>query len=919
MEYDNVTGFGPESGGFYPTAGERVFRENLKRDAVDIMDYAAIHNAQFDRLRRTVVRPMAGNQTKADEWLYNSRPGYAFRTAAAGILNRDPLGFGSPQAFAVGLQQAVGTGGMQIRDMTAPGGADRAFGGAGAVTNMITKQLFTSLQKEFFGGGQNRVGGLNQSETGVLMNELAGRGAFRGNVASLRYANVSDRIAQMGEMADPRIQRLTRGIKDDAGLEQAIKKATESGDDTLRDSLTRVRDNKQIFDIDPQAKEKIKRTTQATAKMLSTLGDMVGSTNIQKLLEGAEGIMGQAITNEQDATRAKRAIEDVRTFARGRGLDSKALLKSMSDAGGSASAALAAGGMGVVAANAVGATIGRTSTVNGIVAAGDSGFNGMTGFTAEQAQSVGAAGQIARLQENPELVAAAAFLKTGGSTVSTGDRRELQGLISSFGKAGSQDQRAAIQSKINRLIHGATGQGAMDWMGGQKGMESLLEDADIRENALSTLSDNVNASVMGRGNVDALGRMTANQRGMLGDRGDELAGLLSSSFTGSSQQELLKVLNADSKKSPKLLEQFLKAHAGALTDAQGNAVSTKDAAAMFGNSQTFKDKAAALSVYSRNFSTLGYTKTAVTEEARDREQGMSVVQMLKEGSGLEPRLRNKGFLGSLAEGLLSGPDGQLTQEALVGIASEQAGRGDFKEARSANFKLGADGNFSDVTGDKLTRLLGQEGVDRLLDKSGGDLNNLVESLNKGDGSSTRMLRDTLLGDEYAAASLDGKSLTVVDRAAKERAEEMFTEKGRRAAAAKHLFGASDKFHTVGGYVARDIFDNGEDLGQDLVSGMQNNGMIERIQKGSENDVYRLRQLDKISGGGLKQSMENAKASADAKMNDMSLAEKDRDNARNDSEKLKAGIEALQNPADSRNMRVGVLHVEKVQHAGANDI
>ena len=104
--FDNVSGYGPQAGGFYPTAAERDHQRRMSASSMDLMDYAAMHNAQFDRIKRSVVTPMAGSQSAADDWLFKTRAGYGFRTATAAVLNRDPFGFGSPQALAFGIQQA---------------------------------------------------------------------------------------------------------------------------------------------------------------------------------------------------------------------------------------------------------------------------------------------------------------------------------------------------------------------------------------------------------------------------------------------------------------------------------------------------------------------------------------------------------------------------------------------------------------------------------------------------------------------------------------------------------------------------------------------------------------------------------------------------------------------------------------------
>ncbi len=878
-----------------------------------------MHSEQWERIQRSVVKPMTGSQQKADDWSYNTRAGYMFRTGVGAVMNRDLLGYGSPQQFAAGLQQAVGTGGMQIRDMTAPGGVDRSFGGGGALTNQLTKQFYTSLQKDFFGNGYNRVGGLNQSETGTLMKALGERGAYRGTIGSLRYANTADRIAQAQEMSDPRIAKAMSGITNEDQLAKAIKKAGDSGDDTLKDSLTRVRDNKQIIDIDPQAKEKFRRTTEATANMLSTLKDLAGSSNINELLKTAEGVMGQSITNEQDAARAKRAIDDVRTFARNSGLDTKSLLADMSIASNGVATALMGMGLGNVSATAVGANIGRHSVIAGNAAAGVSGMNGMTGFNAGQGQAVTAAGMAARFQENPELIAASGFMKIAGDTMSGADRTELQGLINGFGKAGTQEQRQGIQSQINKFIHGKTGKSAMDWMGGWKGANNLLEDADIRENALSTLGANVKSSVMASGTRDTWQKLSKDQRGLLGEGGADLAGMVTASFTESTQAQLQGILNDDPKRSGVKLKQFLDAHAGNLVGADVKSISAADALKKFGDVGGFKDKASGLGAYSRAFSTLGYNKAAESEEQRDSEQAKLITRMMLDGGGIAERTANRGFIGSLADGFLSGPDGVLTNEALVGLAAEGIAKGgipEYKGSRVGKFKINdKNGAFTDVTPEKLKSLFGEKGVKEMLAQSGGDMDALIKNLQSGEGGATKLMRDKILGPDFMTASLDGKSLTVVNRDAANTAGKLNSAAGRNAAAGRELYSGPENLRAD--YMKK--WFSGEDTGLNALTAMSNNGMLEKIQEGDAGSISKLRNMDKLSGGGLRKSLENAKTSAEQKINNEDLSSGERKDAKYTLEKLQASIAALQNPADAPTMRVGTLHVENMSPNPGNKV
>lgn len=538
-----------------------------------------------------------------------------------------------------------------------------------------------------------------------------------------------------------------------------------------------------------------------------------------------------------------------------------------------------------------------------------------------------AAGQVARINENPELVAAAAFLKTGEGSIDNKTRADLSASLREFGSAGTEQERSAIRSRINKLIYEQTGRSAIDWMGGQSGMQEYLRDSDITRMATDSLDANVVASVMRRGALQAYRNSTKGEKTMLGPDGAKLAGMVTSSFTENTQAELNRVLRED----PNKLREFLAARSGMLVDSAGNSVSVDEAMSMFGETTTYEAKAKGLRSYGRRFSMLNYTKAGRSKEAVDKELANNAAAMLDQGVGLEQRTRDRGFLASLLEGLLVGPDGAVSDAALVGVASEQAGKKNFRNTRTGNFKLNADGHYADATVSKIRKLIGGEGEAALTDRAGMSLDDFSSALRSGDARATSMWNDLIMGPDYAAASLDGKSITVVDRESRNEADRMFTAAGRREAVKDVLFQDGDGAgytsfiptpgggsYSVAAGKTRDLmmqFNRGGDLGMDIVAGMQNNGLIEKIAKGDKDAISRLGELNQLSGGELISAMETARDSANARMHDSSRSEEQRERSKAARDKLQKGLDALQNPANPSTMSVGVLKVTRVEPPG----
>jgi hypothetical protein len=345
-------------------------------------------------------------------------------------------------------------------------------------------------------------------------------------------------------------------------------------------------------------------------------------------------------------------------------------------------------------------------------------------------------------------------------------------------------------------------------------------------------------------------------------------------------------------------------------DGAGNAVSVDEMMKQFGDQGSYGGKADALEAFGRQYDLLAYTKGASSEDSIREERGRAIAAQKALGGGLQKRVGKRGFLGSLMDGLLAGADGQISQGALVGVASEQAGKkGEFKDTRTATFGRDRDGNYTDVTADKLRKLMGAEGAEAFATEAGGSLEDLVSRIGKGDKAAQDALDAKINGGDYVADYLNGDNLTVVDRESYETAENSFSAKGRRAAAAR-LLGKDQKL--------KDKFMEGTDLGSDILSGISSNGLLGNLT-GDNDGKYkdyaagRLQELEEVSGGELGKSLETAIASAKAKLVNAKTSKEEKKSAQASLEKYQAAQLALGKDAAKGDNAVMENVIIKVAH------
>jgi hypothetical protein len=221
-------------------------------------------------------------------------------------------------------------------------------------------------------------------------------------------------------------------------------------------------------------------------------------------------------------------------------------------------------GIDPIKSGPIASLIAQESTITGVIACANMGRG--QNFTEVDAASAATDGAVSRLMENQELIAAADAIVTGG--LDAGQKKELQGIITSFGTAATEDERKTVGSNIDAFFMKTYGKQAYAWMDGARGRDMALTNSDVTNMLTGVLSTQVSGTVVKRGVQTAMDRLSLKDRAAMTDpRFLETAMMSFQGTTADTLVDLMKGGDADKVRS------FLEERQDFMTDANGKAVS----------------------------------------------------------------------------------------------------------------------------------------------------------------------------------------------------------------------------------------------------------------------------------------------------------------------------------------------------------
>lgn len=861
--------------------------------------YAAVRDSyQLARLERTRVAPWAGGQAKGQEWLHNTTSGYLFQQMAGAAASHGMLGGGNPMAMSYGIQQLLGRGGAGFMDVSGGGGmsgVQRSFGGAGFVTDQFSQQLFRGLQSKLFGerGTQNKVNGLDMDQIGILMSELGSRRAISGErVGTFKNADLSERIAHYKATGNKAIASRLNGVKTEEDLDRKIAEATKQGKTTERDALLQVRNSQQILQVDKAFEDNTAKLVKGASGMIATLGNIMGSNDVSAMLKMAEEFSGKAIKSAEDARKVQGKVNEAVAFAESQGISGRSYLEEVMNQGRGVQAVLAQKyGLNPNDTGTIAALIGQNAAHQGVVSTIGQGIGQNTSAGEAGAQS--AAGQMSRMMENPELIAAAKALKMGG--LSKDQKGSLNALLQQYKGASTQDERRTAMAGIDEFFGNTFGQGAIGWLSEGGGAGAALKNADVANTVIDAINPEVTNSVVKRGTTKALSLLRKDQRGLIGTRAFET---VMRSFVGTTQDKFADVLASG---SPEEVRKFLASREGFMTDANGKSVSAAEMMAELGDPSKFGAVGEAFRSANQYYRGLEYTSAGATNEGEQIARGMTLQNMLGKGTVFGQRKGAMSFWDMLGKGFLTGADGEMYNEGILGLMTERD--------KDNAVTLQMDGDRIQAT-EKDLDFIGKRGnVERMLQAAGAkDLKEMSAMLR--DKGETGSRASQALWREMTAANLklgsaDGKSIMAGDAEAYDLMREEYTMVGKRGRL-ENLAGMD-----AGALSAIKTEDVAAQKIRERLDRDGPGGLYEKAAGGDAGAIGQLQEMDKLMKGQLAEQMDIQIGATRQKLKDGGLSDKDKENEEKYLKRIDGAREAM--TSESTNvMRVTNLIVENYQ-------
>lgn len=273
----------PRTGGGLSST-DQLMSTLQKNAGSSLATYMMAADARSRAVTAIVMKGLSGE--KAQHYM-NSDQGKLANLAISTMINHGLGGMmntgGNILDLGFGVNSIAG-GGL---NMSFAGGGGGFFAGRGAMTEMVTKKLFDSVNRDFYGptgaARLHKTHGMDRGEMGQIMTNLSQSGAFAG--------------INIGEMSQDK-------------------------------------DGKWDMNPSSEAYAKISKAASGTARTLRMLQDITGNKNITEVFKMASQLTGISHADIGAPEQMQAKIDQVKNTAGSMGLNSGAMLSNILSRGG---------------------------------------------------------------------------------------------------------------------------------------------------------------------------------------------------------------------------------------------------------------------------------------------------------------------------------------------------------------------------------------------------------------------------------------------------------------------------------------------------------------------------------------------------------------------------------------------------------
>lgn len=511
------------------TVMQEMWRLHQTQAGLDRMRYAMTNDGRTQGMADLASRMLTGGSLAQ---LQASNPGMAglMTNLSAAFNGLGLYGGGSPASMMDSIYGGVSRGGFQMR------GANpmmaQTLRGPGSLTDQISRQMFDSVQGQFFAPSgaayQNRTQGLNRSELGDVFSMMSQQGSFAGLAAG--------RLETMDLGGMRRLAEKARKAGDAATLERL-------GDMSYTGLSAEGIPTFEVTNIPEGTIQTVSRKMQDMAKTLGGLRDLFQGASMREVAREAERLSGVNLSAPGGVQEAGRRLESARLTARAYGIDERRFLETIA-AGSQMSDLSRMWGADPMA------TRGLDMTISGLSARmGVQGFDqnqlmrahlaGRGIFAPERSMEsmIGRQTQIASRFIGQERTAMAAMAAFDISGITGDDRAALEQMVGELGSATTMDERRAIRARINEHTQRVTGLDPTQLRKNMSEGELVAALSSGSQNTLATMGVDAAQSNL----VNALAR-TQSQMGLSGNANENLFGFFST--FGDSQGAVIDALKS---------------------------------------------------------------------------------------------------------------------------------------------------------------------------------------------------------------------------------------------------------------------------------------------------------------------------------------------------------------------------------------
>jgi hypothetical protein len=279
--FANVSGVGPQTGGFNPTPADAISSSLRQSSTNGLLEYALYSSPRVRNASGLLATGLAGDPTQASRLLNNTGQGQLLKDISAAAVAAGLIPGGNPMQLAAGVQQMVGTQGFTVGGNF--GRNSPVFGG-GQITDGMSRSIFDAVKNNFYDKvtelPKRAAHGMNMSQMADAMGQLSARGAFRG--------------MDIGEL-----NMDSKGKLD--------------------------------FKLDKQKMEKVNKVFSDYAGMLKDAKQIFGDLPIAELTQNAERLVGTSLREMGSVSAMRNRMANIQATSSAYGLNPAAVANRMMD------------------------------------------------------------------------------------------------------------------------------------------------------------------------------------------------------------------------------------------------------------------------------------------------------------------------------------------------------------------------------------------------------------------------------------------------------------------------------------------------------------------------------------------------------------------------------------------------------------